>query len=519
MNLNLLHDPAFPCLLRDGQRVWLPLHAIAHPDVIDFAYPRADLNFSAKVFAIAVLQTVFAPANANEWLALVASPPDQDTLQSALNAAAHAFALDGDGPRFMQDRDELADGASDNMEGLLFDMPGAQTIKQNLDVFNKRDQVRMMSLPMAAMALFCFQSQAPAGGAGYRTGLRGGGPMSTLVQPRTPQTLWQRLWWNVFHREYPGFSYPDPDLHSGAVFPWLVPTRESKAKNSEIYPEDVHPLTKYWAMPWRLRLAFGEYDGVCDVSGESIEYAATGLRKKNYGNNYSGNWVPHPITPYRHQKTGDPYSVKAKSEGIHYKLWNILTFADDDLKEGHQPALVVPYAQALQKASRGKQRADQLHAFSYHLDKAKTIGLHEGYLPLYAIPEAKKLGFLKDVNALQLVVNTMQMELRKRLRLALNGVDGGYVDALFLQRSEAAFYHAIGAMVEQADCRLDHATAQAWLGEMRRIIFAMFDELVLASATITADRARQREHLHRWWRIDKKLNEFRKEYVKEHADA
>ncbi|MFM9709845.1 type I-E CRISPR-associated protein Cse1/CasA, partial [Streptomyces galilaeus] len=79
------------------------------------------------------------------------------------------------------------------------------------------------------------------------TGLRGGGPLTTLVLPHYANApLWQKLWLNVLSREK--FSYDEPDLHSTAVFPWLGPTKESKQKGTEVFAKDVHPLHMYWAM-------------------------------------------------------------------------------------------------------------------------------------------------------------------------------------------------------------------------------------------------------------------------------
>ncbi|WP_239500552.1 type I-E CRISPR-associated protein Cse1/CasA, partial [Streptococcus pneumoniae] len=64
------------------------------------------------------------------------------------------------------------------------------------------------------------QTYAPSGGAGHRTSLRGGGPLTTLLAParkgRAVATLWDRVWTNV----------PDADPDAGAadparIFPWL----------------------------------------------------------------------------------------------------------------------------------------------------------------------------------------------------------------------------------------------------------------------------------------------------------
>ena len=94
-----------------------------------------------------------------------------------------AFVLDGAGPRFMQDREELVGGVVP-ISGLLIDSPGANTIKNNVDLFVKRGRVTTLSRAAAAMSLFALQTFAPSGGAGHRTSLRGGGPLTTLPPAR-----------------------------------------------------------------------------------------------------------------------------------------------------------------------------------------------------------------------------------------------------------------------------------------------------------------------------------------------
>ena len=94
---------------------------------------------------------------------------------------AHAFDLDGPGPRFLQDLDPLEGADDKEIAALLIDAPGAQTLRNNADLFVKRGGAPVLSRATAAMALCTLNAYAPSGGAGHRTSLRGGGPMTTLV--------------------------------------------------------------------------------------------------------------------------------------------------------------------------------------------------------------------------------------------------------------------------------------------------------------------------------------------------
>ncbi len=186
--MNLLRDPwlLFNVQQPDGSitEQTLPITAIAKPEVIDFALPRADFQGAAYQFAIGLLQTCFAPDDEFQWQDNYLEPPTEVLLQQAFSKAEHAFNATGDGPLFMQDFDSLDEAKPTSVSGLLIEAPGGNGLKLNTDHFVKRGIGEVMSLPMAVLALFTLQINAPAGGQGHRTGLRGGGPLTTLVMPQ-----------------------------------------------------------------------------------------------------------------------------------------------------------------------------------------------------------------------------------------------------------------------------------------------------------------------------------------------
>src|SRR5699024_10547476 len=99
---------------------------------------------------------------------------------------------------FMQDLDPLEEARIAPVSGLLIDAPGANGIKNNTDFFVKRGQAQQLCADCAALALYTIQANGPAGGAGFRTGLRGGGPLTTLILPdEANSSLWHKLWLNV----------------------------------------------------------------------------------------------------------------------------------------------------------------------------------------------------------------------------------------------------------------------------------------------------------------------------------
>ena len=93
--MNLLRDPwlLFNVLQPDGSitEQTLPITAIARPEVIDFALPRADFQGAAYQFAIGLLQTCFAPDDEFQWQDNYLEPPTEVLLQQAFSKAEHAF--------------------------------------------------------------------------------------------------------------------------------------------------------------------------------------------------------------------------------------------------------------------------------------------------------------------------------------------------------------------------------------------------------------------------------------------
>ena len=125
------------------------------------------------------------------------------------------------GPRFMQDFEELQ-GEASGMEALFIDSAGENTIRKNADLMVKRLRYKCLSLPAAAIALYALQQFAPSGGAGHRTSMRGGGPMSTFIKPPDSDktSLWHFIWANILPQ---GGESILQLVNAGGVFEAFVP--------------------------------------------------------------------------------------------------------------------------------------------------------------------------------------------------------------------------------------------------------------------------------------------------------
>lgn len=503
--MNLLIDPWLPFRFADGSVCYRPPSALADPNVLDLALPRADFQGAAWQFLIALLQTAMTPKNTDAWLDRYQTPPSVAELDNLLAPFASAFELDGDGPRFMQDLDPLDDVKEAPVAGLLIDSPGANGIKNNTDFFVKRGRVETACPECAALALYTMQINAPAGGAGIRVGLRGGGPLTTLILPEDEsKPLWARLWPNVMPADavgQPGQAWRAPKADDSDLFFWMADTRVSDKKGTEVLPEQVHPLHAFWSMPRRYRLLFDETPGECDLCGHEAKHPVRRLRAKKQGANYDGPWR-HPLTPYRRlnpKKDGElPLSSKGQPGGLGYRHWPGLVL-EDEVGSGALPARVVTHHlkkyELLEAAREDGEAFDalfkraRLWVFGYDMDNMKPRGWYSVAMPLVGVPEGQQETLRGWAKRFVDLASDISWTLRNQLKRAwfkrpedAKG-DMSQIDAQFFEATQLAFFTALREMGEvlrgdglsDDTLELSPETYRQWYVSLKKEAMALFD--------------------------------------------
>lgn len=380
-SFSLLTTPWLPVRFKDGTTGKLAPVDLADENVVDIAAPRADLQGAAWQFLLGLLQTSFAPKNHGRWDDIWQDGLEAEKLREALLSLEHAFQFGADSPSFMQDFEALK-GDKVQVASLLPEIPGAQTTKFNKDHFIKRGVTEHVCPHCSALALFSLQLNAPSGGKGYRTGLRGGGPMTTLIELQEYQgnqqtPLWRKLWPNVMPQDEA--DLPLPKKFDDLVFPWLGPTRTSELAGAVVTHDQVNKLQAYWGMPRRIRIDFNTTTvGNCDICGEQSDALLSLMTTKNYGANYA-MWQ-HPLTPYRIplKEGGEFYSVKPQPGGLIWRDWLGLIETGKSENNTELPALVVK----LFNASSLKQAKVGLWGFGYDFDNMKARCWYEHHFPL-----------------------------------------------------------------------------------------------------------------------------------------
>ncbi|MCA9541898.1 MAG: type I-E CRISPR-associated protein Cse1/CasA [Myxococcales bacterium] len=485
--MNLLTDPWLPVERRSGRRESIrPAEltaGLADDPIVRPGAPRPDFDGAVLQFLVGLLQTAFAPRDDREWAARFDAPPTPAELDAAFEAHRAAFELAGDGPRFMQDLElDPASTSATEIRQLLIDAPGENTLKNNADTFVRGDTVARMSRASAALALFTLQINAPSGGAGHRTGLRGGGPLTTMLLAGEEGSLWETCWLNVLPSDrFVSDRYGAPERTSPVdIFPWLAPTRTSeKAGGSETLPVDMHPAHVYWSTPRRIRLAFEPCDAPCDIDGTLDEQCASQYATIPWGINYTGPWR-HPLTPAVMNKKGERINRTMSQGGLLWRDWPALVVGG----ENSEPADVIA---ALFETKRRRTRAEmRVAAFGYDMDNMKARCWYRADMPLIHIePEhrdAFRLGLTEIVEATKYLGSVLGQSVLEALggRGSPRGKTLGDATAgARWARTGAAFYDTARAL-RDALARGDDGTdvVRRWHPVLTRVTLRLFDTWV-----------------------------------------
>lgn len=502
-NQNLIDAPWLPVKDRGGSLSCIsPAQVVADQGrrYVALASPRADFDGALSQFLIGLLQTAFMPEDDSAWARYWHEPPAPEELAAAFARHTSAFELGGDGPRFMQDL-TLNDGETKPIAGLLLDAPGGNTVRNNQDHFIKRDIVAALCPHCAAMALFALQTNAPSGGQGHRVGLRGGGPLTTLLEPRGLAKgelgLWHLLWLNVLParllQDETETETPAPE----AIFPWLAATRTSE-KNQKVTPIQAHPLQMYWGMPRRIRLDFAAPgEGRCDLCGQESASLLRQYRTRNFGVSYEA-WR-HVLSPHTREAADKPWlPVHGQPGGIGFRHWLGIAVADPEGrgKTQRQPAKVVSHAS---QGGRRRIEAD-IWAFGYDMDNMKARAWVESRMPLLLADEVRQTAFEEASSNFVLAANEAFGYLRGMVKSALYGdpkqntgklkwdfpphvsIDTAFFDTLagdYWRLGEPLFFARLRELLANLGHETEQqASAEAWIKDLAGLALAQFDQAV-----------------------------------------
>ena len=440
--INLISDPWIPVHRRSGPDIIRP-DEIAQGDVERFDWPRPDLNLACHELLIGLIYLACPPEDKDEDDRR--SPPDQPALQKALTPLTPAFNLLGEGPRFLQDRDEL-EGEPNPPDMLFIDSAGASTAKKNADLMVRRDRYKRLSLPLAAMALYTLQAFAPSGGAGNRTSMRGGGPMVTLVKPQG-QGLWPLIWANVPY----GARLDAKELD---VLPWMRPTATSE-KGQVVVPDratDGPQPEMFFGQPRRLRLV---------AEGDVV----TGVIQRPYGANYA-QWV-HDLSPYYEDARGQKLPLHPKPEPFGYRNWRGVILQTDKRR---CPANLENYRKA-----QGGARVNLIVA-GWAMDNMKPLDFLWSEQPVFTLSPEAESAVVAMIEAAEQAGFALATCIRDGAAGESETATGAAKAAqtAFFDRTQRDFVNRVAALSKGRP-----PDPEGWLTVLRGVALTLFDNHVL----------------------------------------
>lgn len=489
-NYNLLQQPWLPWRRRNGEVEWgspaLLTDDILHNPVVALAAPRPDFDGALQEFLIGLLGVALEIPSEQAWLELWHNPPTPDELTSAFAKLSHAFNLDGDGPRAFQalPTDDLEAEKPLPVEELLVD-------SKTRPLFVKSGRVSRMGRPAAAMALVTMQTYAPEGGRGHFTSLRGGGPLTTLVDPRTDTEgqplahqlpLWQKLLANVETVQQAAARAPDARHNASSdIFPWLADVRTSGGRSVTVTEANASPWQAYFGLPRRIRLDFDE-EGVCDLTGRNDDVTVTGFRLRPNGVRY-GTWR-HPLSPHYQSSSREMLPVHGQPGGIGWRDWIGMTHGTTDGKR-EQAAVVRAFVGHTGRGARIGSREARLHAFGYDTKQAKVRDWTDAAQPVLIAATSEHAQALQDLAArwtegASLGASLLVGAVKRGLFQSADDVRGDFsaVDRELWANTEQPFFDALRRVSAAEDpVSVADEVSRAFAPTLRRVALSAFDRL------------------------------------------
>jgi CRISPR system Cascade subunit CasA len=504
--MNLITDAWIPVRSRSGAfKLISPIDLTDTNDpAIQLDAVRPDFNGALAQFLIGLLYTLMPPKDDEVWEDVLCNPPTRAVLEAASLKAKGSFELLSDsGPAFMQDFSPSLDGgrkpkkgktkdtsetehddegeaefSENSIQSLLVDAPLVNTIKLNRALFSKPAVDFAVRDVTAAQMLLSLQINGPGRGTGYFKGIRGDGPITTLLWPAAkadgaPTSLFEKIWINVLTQT------ERHDLKT--AFPWCAETITSEGDRFAYGPQ----LWDFWATPIRIRL--NSVASLCECSldrrldrGFSVETYIT----RNFGAHYP-NERKHPLSPHQEIKPNVFVAIKAKKGSMGFQDWPSLISDGEYQGKWFFSAAVLDRSDDVRQVFRSRFGAQfVVWAFGVQFNKASAEAWHEKLLPSFAgYSRTESTRVYQFAAQLANAANIAKDKLEKAFNTATtNPVKNGKpkkkrkpneLIAAFYDRLESSFYKTLD---DVASLEVTTELKQSWVSQLRRTALDLFEE-------------------------------------------
>lgn len=308
--------------------------------------PRDDLELACLQLLVCMTQILFMPEDEDVLLDRQDIPLTASEFEAGIAPCSDWLDLDHPTQPFMQTRWVVAKETTP-IQKLLIGLPEGT----NHAFFNAPGEVKALSAPIAAIALFHQASNCPSFGGGFKGSLRGGAPITTLVDG---PNLREQIWRNVLtperiQKDLPGWQH---DLTEDRPV-WVNPIREKET----IHSHEIGLARGLFWQPAHIEL-IAEEPGPCDLLGIEAGPRYSGFRKEKFNFTLEGTW-PHPHGPLQSSVKKGKVELKFASFTTTAPTWTRLTEvvirSGSSKGEGSRPASPVTQAKELAATAIHKQ--------------------------------------------------------------------------------------------------------------------------------------------------------------------
>lgn len=300
--------------------------------------PRDDMELACLQLLVCLTQVLFPPKNRKELLNHFNTPLTSEQYQIAIANKIDWFELDHLTQPFMQIRGVKATDQTD-MAKLFAGLDS----KSSCCFVNEPNLATYLCPSCAAIGLFNQANNAPSFGGGFKSSLRGGAPITTLVLSERSNDLRHTIWNNVL---------PEDSLTN------IMPCYAKKKEQAPVWVDIIKAGAKtssadtgllrglFW-QPAHIELIKGER-GQCSCCGVEDE-RYSGFNKEKFVYDFIGTF-PHPHAPRSFELKKGEKTEKFASFTTTAPAWTQLSqfmIARLDDKQGQIPAAVVTQAKDL----------------------------------------------------------------------------------------------------------------------------------------------------------------------------
>lgn len=298
--------------------------------------PRDDMELAALQLLICLVQVSWIPENEQALHSYVTKPLSMDAFRQGISKWQDTFCLDHPEHPFMQVKGVDAKEPT-GMDKLLAGLTGAT----NCTFINEPGQGEALCCGCTAIALFNQANNAPSFGGGFKSGLRGGSPVTTLVQAVDSRftDLRTTIWLNVLTHSSLVTLMGD-ELQLSQLPTWQQPI----VAGASIAAANTGLVRGLFWQPDHIELCPAIGAGQCTGCGQHVDQRYSGFFKAKFNFTVDGTW-PHPHSPRLLQvkkgETQEKFLAFTTSAPSWTQLSRVLVKLQPEKGDAQLPAAVV----------------------------------------------------------------------------------------------------------------------------------------------------------------------------------